>query len=185
MGNGPTTRVDPLGLWYVDFNLSAISPYFVGATGGVLVNGTGLYPYFGIAVGVPGAGGSITSSPNDPTTGVNFGAQLQGGPAGQIGYAPGKNGGWFIEVGGGWPPGFSGSGYYVWGPFGGGNGKQGGTGGSANDGGSGSAGGAGQAGSGPGGGSGSFGLSGSAPFMPGPGGPDPGPFSPGLGARKC
>jgi len=82
-----------------------------------MINNTGIYPYFGGGVVTPGAGASITWSPSTPTTGWNVGLQGQAGVAGQVGYGFGDNGGWFWEVGGGWPPGASLTGYYAWGPF--------------------------------------------------------------------
>jgi len=115
-GNDPVNGVDPWGLWYIDINVSG--GFFGGVTAGLMCNGSGLYPYFGGGLVTPGAGASITVSPSTPSSGWNIGLQGQGGVAGQVGYSFGEDcGGWFWEGGGGWPPGASLTGYYVWGPF--------------------------------------------------------------------
>jgi RHS repeat-associated protein len=119
--NNPVCCRDPLGLWYFDVNVSV--SLGLGVTGGVLFNNTGFYPYFGGGIMTPGPGGSFTWSPNDPGTGWNAGVQGQFGPAAQFGYGFGPNGGPFGEYGLGWPPGGSITGYFVWGPFGGGPGS--------------------------------------------------------------
>ncbi len=100
---------------YVDINGSI--GYWGGITGGVMINNTGLYPYFGGGLVSPGWGITVTGSPYSPTHGWNAGLQGQFGIAGQIGYGFGKGGGWFGEIGAGYPPGVSLTGYYVWGPF--------------------------------------------------------------------
>jgi len=118
VSNSPINRTDPLGLWYVDINISG--GFWLGVTGGILISPGGVYRYVGGGVVTPGVGGSVTWSPSDPTTGWNVGIQGQGGLAGQVGYGFGKGGGWFWEagVGGGYPTLFGGSitGYYVFGP---------------------------------------------------------------------
>lgn len=103
--NNPINRIDPLGLWYIDINVSG--GFWVGATGGVLINDNGVYPYFGQGLITPGIGGSITWSSSDPTPGWNFGIQGSGIIAGQLGYA--LDGGRFTEVG------FGGSFPMIWG----------------------------------------------------------------------
>src|SRR5262245_48687378 len=81
VGGRPTRFTDPLGLWYVDLNVSASYGIFTG-TGGVAVNRCGFFPYLGGGVGVGSPiSGSITVSGQDPTPGWNTGFQLQGGPA--------------------------------------------------------------------------------------------------------
>jgi RHS repeat-associated protein len=119
--NNPIGYRDPLGLWYIDLNISA--GFGLGVTGGVLFNNTGIYPYFGGGIVTPGGGGSLTWSPNDPGPGWNAGVQAQYGAAAQFGYGFGPKGGPFGEYGVGWPPGGAITGYYVWGPFGGGSGS--------------------------------------------------------------
>jgi hypothetical protein len=60
----------------------------------------------------PGAGVSITWSPSSPSQGWNAGIQGQAIGALQVGYE--FNGGdAFWEIGAGWPPGASLTGYYV------------------------------------------------------------------------
>jgi RHS repeat-associated protein len=115
VGNNPVTRKDPLGLWYIDINISG--GFIIGGTGGILISSSGIYPYVGLGLTTPGVSGSITWSPSDPTTGWNIGAQAQYGVAFQRGYGFGEGGGWFTEIGAGWPPGASVMGYYVFGPF--------------------------------------------------------------------
>ncbi|MBI4830176.1 MAG: hypothetical protein HY801_01190 [Candidatus Lindowbacteria bacterium] len=113
--NGPVNRNDPLGLWYIDINVSG--GYWGGLTGGVMINGSGLYPYIGGGIVTPGVGGSITASFSNPTHGWNVGLQGQYIVAGQVGYGFGDGSGPFVEAGAGWPPGASLTGYYVFGPF--------------------------------------------------------------------
>ncbi|MBI5057977.1 MAG: hypothetical protein HZB61_15310 [Nitrospirae bacterium] len=52
VGNNPVNFRDPLGLWYVDVNVSL--GYWGGGTGGVLIGSEGIYPY---------AGGGVVSPP--------------------------------------------------------------------------------------------------------------------------
>lgn len=111
--NNPVNQTDSLGLWYVDFNISG-----PGVTGGVMVNGSGFYPYLGGGAVTPGA--SITFSTSNPTTGWN--AAFQAGVWGgfQVGYAletPAGQNPWYGEIGF-VTPGVNYSAFYVWGPFG-------------------------------------------------------------------
>lgn len=39
---------DPVGLWYIDINISAGTPWFIGGTGGVLISPEGIFPYIGV-----------------------------------------------------------------------------------------------------------------------------------------
>jgi RHS repeat-associated protein len=118
VSNNPINRIDRLGLWYIDMNISG--GFWLGLTGGILISPSGVYPYVGGGIVTPGVGGSVTWSPSDPTTGWYVGIQGQAGLAGQVGYGFGKGGSWFWEVGvgGGYPTLFGGSitGYYVFGP---------------------------------------------------------------------
>lgn len=82
-GNNPITRIDPLGLWYLDLNYTAvfapiIGDVFAGYTAGIVINGDGLYYYHGPAFGSPNIGPSLTFSPCSPTVGTNRGVQLGG-----------------------------------------------------------------------------------------------------------
>ncbi len=114
VGNNPVNQKDPLGLWYVDINVSG--GYIGGGTAGVMINDTGIYPYIGGGLSTPGVSVSTTWSPNDPTPGLNVGLQGSGGGyAGQIGIDP--NGNPFVEVGAGGPSGVFGGAYYVFGPY--------------------------------------------------------------------
>ena len=119
--NAPTRFVDPLGLWYLDLNVSVGK--WVGGTYGVLLGESGIYPYSGggIVIGPFPVSGSITYSHSDPTPGLNCGVQAQAGYAVQVGYAYGRKGGPkggpFEEFGFGFPPGISLTCYTVVGPF--------------------------------------------------------------------
>ncbi len=116
--NNPIIFIDPFGLWYFDFNVTLGD--WVVITFGVMTNNYGWYPYFGVGGVTPGARGAITASNDQPTPGWNVGLQGQRGAAGQVGYSFGGYGhpsGWFSEIGLGFPPGLSLTGYYVWGPF--------------------------------------------------------------------
>ena len=111
-GNNPVNDVDFFGQSYIDFNVSG--GYWVGVTGGVVINTSGIYSYFGGGIVTPGAGGSVMASFQNPSRGWNVGVQGQGGPAGHVGYSFGDGGGAFSEFGLGGPPGASLAGYYMW-----------------------------------------------------------------------
>jgi len=125
-GNNPITRIDPLGLWYIDVNVG-FGWWGIGGTGGILIGPQGIYSYGGGGVAVPGVGFSITWSPQNPSPGWNVGAQVNAIAAGQYGYSFGKKGCgkgeqfWEIGVGAGigstgiW--GGSVTGYYVQEPW--------------------------------------------------------------------
>jgi RHS repeat-associated protein len=87
----PIGRVDPLGLWYIDTNVTV--GYWLGFTGGIMVNDEGIYPYIGGGLVTPGVSPSVTYSSYDPATGWNIG--LQGGywGGGQAGYSFSEGGG--------------------------------------------------------------------------------------------
>ena len=74
-GNNPITRIDPLGLWYIDVNFG-VGWWGAVATGGLIFSDKGLYYYVGGGVGTPGPAGAVTWSPFDPTPGWNFGVQV-------------------------------------------------------------------------------------------------------------
>lgn len=114
VGNNSINRRDPLGLWYVDVNVSGGN--IAGGTAGVMINDTGIYPYVGGGLTTPGVSVSTTWSPNNPTPGLNVGLQGSGGGyAGQIGID--ANGNSFVEIGAGGPSGVFGGAYYVFGHY--------------------------------------------------------------------
>ncbi|MDH4161836.1 MAG: FG-GAP-like repeat-containing protein [Nitrospirota bacterium] len=96
---------------YWDVNTSG--GFIIGYTHGWLFTGSNHYVYSGGGLVTPGYGGSITWSSSAPTPGWNAALQVQFGIAIQVGYGFGPSGGWFGEVGGGWPPGASLTGYFV------------------------------------------------------------------------
>jgi len=114
VAHNPITRLDPFGLWYVDINISG--GYWLGITGGIMINDTGIFPYLGGGFVTPGVGGSLTVSPSDATTGWNAGLQAGYWGGGQVGYGFGQGGGFFWEVGL-VTPGASLTGFYVFDPF--------------------------------------------------------------------
>ncbi len=102
-GNNPVNRIDPLGLWYIDLNLSYFTPWLVGGTSGVLINNKGIWKYGGGGVGTTGGGASLTFSFQNPSTGWNSGTQAGFLLGGQAGFD--NNLDWFFEGGFVWPPG--------------------------------------------------------------------------------
>ncbi len=69
IGSNPMSAIDPLGLWYIDLNVSV--GYWGGVTGGVLLSPEGMYPYLGVGVVSPPGGIVITWSPDDRIQGFN------------------------------------------------------------------------------------------------------------------
>jgi len=116
VGNNPVNRIDPLGLDYLDLNLSLGIRWGLGITGGIMIDECGVHPYLGGGLITPGFGVALTRSPSHPSQGWNVGLQPGYGVAGQVGYSFEKGGSWFYEYGIG-TPGASLTGYYVWGPF--------------------------------------------------------------------
>jgi RHS repeat-associated protein len=77
--NNPITRIDPLGLWYID--AGAGFPLFAGGTGVVLgLQGgpAGIFAYGGLGFGV-GKAASITLMSGSPVEGVSAKVTAQGG----------------------------------------------------------------------------------------------------------
>ena len=112
-GNNPITRIDPLGLWYIDVNVGFGWQGRVG-TGGLIFSDKGIYYYGGGGVGAPpGFSGALTWSPFDPTPGWNFGLQA-GGAYGIFGGQGGADihGNLFLEAGL-VSPGFAVTAFYV------------------------------------------------------------------------
>lgn len=106
--NSPTNFKDPAGLWYVDFNFTG--GLWIGISLGVQVGSSGPFFYIGPGFVSPGKGVSVTLSTSNPAP-FDWSVAAQGvyGIAGQIGYSysPTPNGGWFGELGLGYPPGAS------------------------------------------------------------------------------
>ena len=97
--DNPIRVRDPLGLDYVDFNVSFGFPFFGGFTVGIMWDKKEISPYIGGGVVSPGLGVSLTWSPSDITPGINVVGQLAAILAFQGGYGFGKKGGLFAEVG--------------------------------------------------------------------------------------
>ncbi len=110
--NNPASYVDPLGLWYIDINVSG--GYWGGGTGGLLIAPEGIYPYLGGGLVSPFGGFSLTWSPQSPSTGWNYG--VIGGFWIGWGWGYSKVGGAYWEIGFK-TPGGSGTGYYVYDPW--------------------------------------------------------------------
>jgi len=75
--NNPVNYRDPYGFWYVDIGVS-IGWLGLAGISGVMIGPEGIYKYAGGGSGFsypPGAGLSITWSPNDVKTGWNVGLQ--------------------------------------------------------------------------------------------------------------
>ena len=119
--------IDTLDQWtgatrgdgYIDINLGVVSPWWIGVTGGFMINvkDRSIHPYLGGAVGYPGVSVTVTESTTSPTPGWGVGFQATDIISGQLGYSFGEGGGPYWEVGGGYGAGVTGSLYYVWGPF--------------------------------------------------------------------
>ncbi len=111
-GNNPITRIDPLGLWYIDVNVGG-GWWGALATGGVIFSDKGIYYYVGGGGGTSGPAAAVTWSPFDPTPGWNFGLQA-GGAYGIFGGQGGADihGNLFLEAGL-VSPGFAVTAFYV------------------------------------------------------------------------
>ena len=110
VGNDPVSRIDPLGLWYIDINISGGS--WVGLTGGLLISEAGVQAYGGGGFVTPGISGMVTFSPENPSPGWNFGlgGAILGG-ATQAGFD--SKGNFFSEYGIGGPLGVSLTAFFV------------------------------------------------------------------------
>jgi hypothetical protein len=118
-GNNPITRIDPLGLWYVDVNFGfGFGPQagFLGLTGGFIIGPGGIYGYSGGGFSNLGPSGSITWSPGEAVPGWTVGGQGGALLAGQYGYSFGEGGGQFWEFGIG-SPSVAATAYYVGDPW--------------------------------------------------------------------
>jgi len=110
VGNNPINRIDPFGLWYIDINISWGSGLGPGITGGKIISSKGIYTYSGSGLFTPGPGASITWSFQDPSVGLNYGAQAGNWIGGQYGWD--EKGNKYYE-GGFVTPGGSSTVYYV------------------------------------------------------------------------
>ncbi len=77
--NNPIKSTDPLGLWYIDINLSG--GFWGGGTAGILIGSKGIHLYEGVGAVTPGVSGAIMFSPFDVKEGWNIGLQAVGGIA--------------------------------------------------------------------------------------------------------
>ena len=76
VGNNPANAMDPVGLWYLDFNFTGGDGK--GGTGGLQIGPAGIFLYGGGGYGV-GGGFSATLNTGDPCEGISFGATVSGG----------------------------------------------------------------------------------------------------------
>jgi len=107
--NDPVNGIDPLGLWYIDINVSL--GYWGGGTGGIIISSEGIYTYGGGGIVSPPGGFAVTVSPSDPSPGWNVGFQAGYWAGFQYGYSL-RDKDTFWEFGF-VTPGFSGTTYYI------------------------------------------------------------------------
>ena len=122
VGNNPVNWADPEGLgtdetkkpYYIDVNVSTPIWKFLGVTFGVIKEGQNIYLYGGGGI-VQSASIALTASTANVTEGLNVGLQITKFPwSGQLGYAFGKGGGLYLELGSGvGQTGFSATGFYI------------------------------------------------------------------------
>lgn len=74
--NNPVSRIDPLGLWYIDINVTGGSGK--GGTVGVQIGPSGVYVYGGVGYG-SGGGASVTLNTGEPSSGFSVNATTSGG----------------------------------------------------------------------------------------------------------
>ena len=75
MGN-PIVRIDSLGLWYIDINVTGGAGR--GGTGGLQIGGAGIYAYAGTGI-ADGGGVSVTLNSGDPSPGLSAAVTVSGG----------------------------------------------------------------------------------------------------------
>jgi hypothetical protein len=112
--NDPVNLTDPSGLWYLDFNITGGA--WVGVTGGIFLDPSGIHPYLGGGAVTPGVCGSINYSEWGSVSPGAWSGQLAGSYS-ALNLAGGYGGGSpFFEFGAGFPftPGGSLTGYYTW-----------------------------------------------------------------------
>jgi len=122
VGNNPVNWVDPEGLgtdetkkpYYIDVNVSIPIWKVLGITFGVIKQEGNIYLYGGGGL-VTKPSVALTASTANVTEGLNVALQYTNLPwSGQVGYAFGKGGGFYLELGAGvGKTGFSLTGFYV------------------------------------------------------------------------
>ena len=111
--NNPFTRIDPLGIWYIDINGSV--GYVGGITGGIIISSKGIYPYFGFGVMTP-LGVAVTYSPDNPIPAWTAGYQIGYWAGFQVGWSFDEKASSFREFGL-VTPGASITIYHIWEPW--------------------------------------------------------------------
>ena len=76
VGNNPINRIDPLGLWYIDLNLTA--GLGNGFSAGLQIGPSGAYLYGGVGF-ADGGGVSVTANTGNPSPGGNLTVTASGG----------------------------------------------------------------------------------------------------------
>ena len=108
--NNQLRYIDPLGLWYIDINITGGTGSW-GGTGGVQIGPSGIYVYGGGGVGI-GGGASVTINSGDPSSGWSANTTVSGGTGtigGQVSGSIDSNGQTSGAVGGGWGVGWGAS----------------------------------------------------------------------------
>jgi len=107
-GNNPISRIDPLGLWFIDLNITGSPTFYgIGGTGGIQIGSTGVFIYGGGGIGA-GAGASVTINYGEPAAGWSgsvvgsagngvFGGMVSGSYDGEFSVGGGL--GWGIGAG--------------------------------------------------------------------------------------
>ena len=114
MGNNPVRFIDPLGLTYIDINITGGTGAW-GGSAGIQIGPDGLFVYAG---GGYGAGASVTGNSGSPSGGFSASETVSGGTGGWGGLATVSNGsdGVSGSIGAGWGVGmgFSAGGTYTY-----------------------------------------------------------------------
>ena len=85
--NDPVNLSDPLGLWYIDINVTGGPGW--GGTAGIQIGSKGVYAYAGGGAAT-GAGASITLNSGDPSPGISGNVTYSGGTGTVGGLASGN-----------------------------------------------------------------------------------------------
>ncbi len=110
--NNGINAIDPLGLWYIDINVTIGGGTGSVGTAGVQIGPSGGHFYAGGGIGTPGVSTSAMWSPGEPSPGC-WSYQMSGTAGVSYGQGGGP-GGSFKEYGAGWPPRASSTKYYTW-----------------------------------------------------------------------